>query len=50
MFPGQSQVVSITFNNVPATQQVFGHVAATGGAQWRWFQTRISYLPLIITA
>lgn len=42
--------VSITFHNVPATQQVFGHVSAMGGAAWRWFQTRISYLPIIVTA
>jgi hypothetical protein len=44
------QVVSIVFNNVPATQQVFGHVAQTGGATWRWFQTRISYLPVLIAS
>jgi hypothetical protein len=44
------QVVSIVFHNVPATQQVYGHVLQTGGARWRWFQTRISYLPVLITA
>ena len=44
------QIVSIVFNNVPATQQVFGHVAQTGGANWRWFQTRISYLPVLVAA
>jgi hypothetical protein len=44
------QIVSIVFHNVPATQQVFGHVAHTGGAVWRWFQTRISYLPIIVSA
>jgi hypothetical protein len=44
------QVVSLVFNNVPATQQVFGHVAQTGGARWNWFQTRISYLPVIVQA
>ena len=44
------QIVSIVFNNVPATQQVFGHVAQTGGANWRWFQTRISYLPVLVSA
>lgn len=42
------QIVSILFSKVPATQQVFGHVTQTGGATWRWFQTRISFLPLII--
>jgi hypothetical protein len=41
---------SIVFNNVPATQQVFRHVAQTGGATWRWFQTRISYLPILIAS
>ena len=44
------QSASIIFNNVPATQQCFGHMIQTGGATWRWFQTRISYLPLIIFA
>jgi hypothetical protein len=44
------QVVSIVFHNVPATQQVWGSVSQTGGARWRWFQTRISYLPVLITA
>jgi hypothetical protein len=43
------QIVSIVFNNVPASQQVFGHVAQTGGAVWRWFQTRMSYLPLLVS-
>ena len=44
------QIVSIVFNNVPAPQQVFGHVAQTGGGRWNWFQTRISYLPIIVQA
>ena len=44
------QIVSLVFNNVPATQQVFGHVAQTGGATVRWFQTRLSYLPVIVQA
>lgn len=44
------QIVSIVFNNVPATQQVFGHVAQTGGGRWNWFLTRISYLPILVQA
>lgn len=44
------QVVSLVFNNVPATQQVFGVVTQTGGARWNWFQTRISYLPVLVQA
>jgi len=44
------QIVSIGFNNVPATQQVFGFVAQTGGARWNWFQTRMAYLPVIVQA
>lgn len=42
------QVVTIVFNNVPATDQVYGHVQQTGGPPWRWFQTRISYFPVLI--
>jgi hypothetical protein len=44
------QTVSITFKNVPPTQETFGHISQTGGSPWNWFQTRISYLPILITA
>ena len=44
------QVLSIVFNNTALTPQIFGHIAQTGGGRWQWFQTRISYLPLLISA
>jgi hypothetical protein len=42
------QTVSLVFNNVPANLQYFGHIEQTGGGAWTWFQTRISYLPILI--
>ena len=44
------QTVSLVFSNVPASQQYFGHIEQTGGGAWTWFQTRISYLPILIQA
>ena len=43
------QTVSLVFNNVPANLQYFGDIEQTGGGAWTWFQTRISYLPILIT-
>ena len=43
------RTVSITYQNVPATQQVFGHISQTAGTTWQWFLTRISYLPILIS-
>ena len=44
------QVVSIVFNDTTSTPEIFGHIMQTGGARWNWFQTRISFLPLVIQA
>jgi hypothetical protein len=44
------QIVSVVFKNVPPTQQVYAHLSQTAGRTWRWFQTRISYPPLVISA
>ena len=43
------QTVSLVFNNVPANLQYFGHIEQTNGGGWTWFQTRISYPPILIS-
>jgi hypothetical protein len=43
------QTVSLVFHSVPANLQYFGDIMQTGGRDWTWFQTRISYLPILIS-
>jgi hypothetical protein len=42
------QIVTLIFKNLPASQQVFGFLEQTAGAQWSWFTTRVSFPPLVI--
>jgi hypothetical protein len=43
------QTVSLVFNSVPANLQYFADITQTGGGAWTWFQTRISFLPILIS-
>jgi hypothetical protein len=42
------RVVTLIFKNVPPSQQVFGFLEQTAGGQWSWFNTRVSFPPLVI--
>jgi hypothetical protein len=42
------QIVTLIFRNVPPGAQVYGYVEQTSGGQWSWFQTRVSFPPLVI--
>jgi hypothetical protein len=42
------QIVTLIFKNVPPSQEVYGYLEQTAGAQWSWFTTRVSFPPIVI--
>jgi len=40
--------VSVVFSQLPSNQQVFAFIEQTSGGSWTWFQTSISFAPLVI--
>jgi len=40
--------VSVVFSALPSNQQVFAFIEQTSGGSWTWFQTSISFPPLVI--
>jgi len=44
---GQS-IVSLIFNNLPASQQVYAYLEQKAGGQWNWYSTRVSLPPILI--
>ena len=45
-----TKTIGLGRTNLTLVRPIILQTDATPGATWRWFQTRISYLPLILTA